>query len=314
MIQALLLGLLASFFFSLTFVFNHVIQYGGGHWIWTASLRFIFMLPILFLLVIEKKRYLFILKEVSANLFSWLLWSTVGFGFFYLPLCIAASLGPSWLIASIWQITIVAGILLTPLLNKKSNTQKRNHIFPIHQFIISLLIIFGVFLVQFSSISINEIKKNVLALLLVLVAAFSYPLGNRKMMAIVPKSFSTIDRVFGMTFCSLPFWTIGIVIAVFNNIYPTQMQVFQTSIIALSSGVIATILFFMATEKVKNHTNQLAVIESTQAGEVIFTLILGVFLFNDTIPSFRALTGIIIIIVGIILNGVSVKWIKLKNT
>ncbi len=33
---------------------------------------------------------------------------------FYAPLSFAGAFGPGWLVASTWQITIVAGILLTP--------------------------------------------------------------------------------------------------------------------------------------------------------------------------------------------------------
>ena len=45
---------------------------------------------------------------------EWLVWSIVGFGLFYAPLSFAGAFGPGWLVASTWQITIVAGILLTP--------------------------------------------------------------------------------------------------------------------------------------------------------------------------------------------------------
>ena len=45
-----------------------------------------------------------------------------------------------------------------------------------------------------------------LTLIPILVAAFSYPLGNRKMMELCPASMTTIGRVYGMTICSMPFW------------------------------------------------------------------------------------------------------------
>ena len=46
--------------------------------------------------------------------------------------------------------------------------------------------------------------------------------------------------------------------------------------VALFSGVIATILFFKATDLVKENLRQLAVIEATQSGEVLFTLLGGI--------------------------------------
>ncbi|MFR8349375.1 MAG: multidrug resistance efflux transporter family protein [Clostridium sp.] len=38
------------------------------------------------------------------------------------------------------------------------------------------------------------------------MAAFSYPLGNRKVMSLVSSDISTLERVYAMTLCSLPVW------------------------------------------------------------------------------------------------------------
>ena len=48
--KALLYGLLASMFFALTFILNRSMNLGGGYWLWSASLRYLFMLPMLWLL------------------------------------------------------------------------------------------------------------------------------------------------------------------------------------------------------------------------------------------------------------------------
>ena len=77
----------------------------------------------------------------------------------------------------------------------------------------------------------------------------------------------------------------------------------QSFCVALFSGVIATILFFKATDLVKNNPKQLAVIEATQSGEVIFTLILGILVLKDGMPEPAALIGIAFIIVGMIANS-----------
>ncbi|MDD3141154.1 MAG: multidrug resistance efflux transporter family protein, partial [Lachnospiraceae bacterium] len=74
-------------------------------------------------------------------------------------------------------------------------------------------------------------------------------------------------------------------------------------IVAIFSGIIATVLFFKATDIVSNNTHKLAVIESTQSGEVIFTLLGGVFIFHDKIPTLIGLIGIILVVIGMILNS-----------
>ncbi len=45
--RPLLLGVLAALFFASTFVLNESMQVGGGHWAYSASLRFLFMIPFL---------------------------------------------------------------------------------------------------------------------------------------------------------------------------------------------------------------------------------------------------------------------------
>lgn len=66
---------------------------------------------------------------------------------------------------------------------------------------------------------------------------------------------------------------------------PSKGQVLHSLIVAVFLGIIATILFFKATNLVSNNIHKLAVIESTQSSEVIFTLLGGVFLFHDKIPT-----------------------------
>jgi hypothetical protein len=43
MIKLILLGILAGAFFSTTFILNEVMNLEGGHWVWSASLRYVFM-------------------------------------------------------------------------------------------------------------------------------------------------------------------------------------------------------------------------------------------------------------------------------
>ena len=56
--KAFSLGLLAAFFFSFTFILNSQMNISGGSWVWSASLRYLFMLPILFIILLLKKEKL----------------------------------------------------------------------------------------------------------------------------------------------------------------------------------------------------------------------------------------------------------------
>jgi drug/metabolite transporter (DMT)-like permease len=156
---------------------------------------------------------------------------------------------------------------------------------------------------QFENAKYISISKAFLGVLPVILAAFSYPLGNRKMMEVCSNRLNTFQRVFGMTVCSMPFWMIISFSGIVSVGWPSKGQVVQSLIVAVFSGIIATVLFFKATDLVNSDTHKLAVVESTQSGEVIFTLLGGVFIFHDKIPTFLGFAGIVLVVIGMILNS-----------
>ena len=307
MTKAFILGILASFFFAFTFILNQQMNISGGSWIWSSSLRYIFMFPILFIIMIIKKQLLEVLKDIIKKPIQWIIWSTIGFGLFYAPLSFASAYGASWLVAGTWQITIVAGAVMSPLFFKsiktKNGIQKIRNKLPKKSLIMSSIILLGIFLMQFEEAKDISALEILLGMLPVIIAAFAYPLGNRKMMEVCGNRFSTFQRVFGMTLCSMPFWIIISISGVLSVGLPSKGQIVQSLIVAVLSGIIATILFFKATDMVRSDTHKLAVIESTQSGEVIFTLLGGVFIFHDKIPTLIGLIGIILVVIGMILNS-----------
>lgn len=294
--KALLYGLLASMFFALTFILNRSMNLGGGYWLWSASLRYLFMLPMLWLLLRRQKAAAAVVKQIRCRPVVWLLWSTVGFGLFYAPLSMASCYGESWFVAATWQITIVAGVLLTPLFGSR---------IPVKNLLFSAVILAGIFMLQLPHLESMESSGSLKALALILIAGVCYPLGNRKMMAHCPAGFSTTQRVFGMTLCSMPFWLLCSVYALFTHGLPSFGQVVQSVSVALFSGVVATLLFFEATNLVRHNPKQLAIIEATQAGEVLFTLLGGILFLHDSLPTKTGFLGIGIVVLGMLLNSLS---------
>lgn len=305
--KAFMLGICSSFFFSFTFILNQQMHLSGGSWYWSSSLRYIFMLPMLLIIMISKRQLKEVIIDIRKKPLSWLLWSTIGFGFFYAPLSFASSYGASWLVAGTWQLTIVAGGLMSPLFFKIIKTEKgivkiRNKI-PKKSLLISLLILVGIALMYIEEATDISLLNTMLVIIPVIIAAFSYPLGNRKMMEICDSNINTIQRVFGMTLCSIPFWIIISLLGISNSGLPGKSQLIQSFIVAVFSGIIATILFFKATDIVKDNSHNIAIIESTQAGEVVFTLLGGILIFHDTVPTTLSLLGLIIVVLGMILNS-----------
>ena len=150
--KALILGLFASFFFAFTFILNRSMHLSGGSWIWSASLRYLFTFPIFALLVWRTSGFSRVHAAIRRAPLCWLLWSTVGFGLFYAPITFAGDHGESWLIAASWQITIVMGLLLSPLFQKRIAVRNLGA---------AGIILVGVFLLQVK----NILSLNTLSLL-----------------------------------------------------------------------------------------------------------------------------------------------------
>lgn len=297
--KAIAAGVLASFFFAFTFILNRAMDLQGGSWIWSASLRYYFMVPLLLIIVMYRGNLKQLFQYMKSNPKEWLLWSIIGFGLFYAPLSFAGAFGPGWLVASTWQITIIAGILLTPLF--ATNTLHKK--IPMKELMMSAVILFGVILMQVEHASSLGIRETVLCVVPVIVAAFAYPLGNRKMMQICKGELDVFQRVLGMTLASLPFWFLLSGYEVSTSGLPSSDQVFQCFIVAISSGLIATVLFSFATDLVKDDPQKLATVEATQSGEVLFALLGELIWLSAPFPSSLSWIGMSLVVVGMILHS-----------
>ncbi|MFE6166665.1 DMT family transporter [Viridibacillus arvi] len=308
------LGVLASLFFAVTFILNRVMELDGGSWLWSSSLRYFFMIPFLLVIVMYRKGVQSLTKEMKKQPKAWLLWSFVGFVLFYAPLTFAAAYGPGWLVSGTWQFTIVAGVLLAPLffirLGEKTIRQK----IPIVSLLISCIILVGIILIQIPSAKTVSIESLMLGILPVIVAAFAYPLGNRKMMDVCDGRLDTFQRVLGMTIASLPAWIILAVIALITVGLPSASQVINSLLVGISSGVIATILFFIATDRVRNNQGKLAAVEATQSTEILFVIAGEMIILGIPLPDTLALFGLAVIIIGMFLHSYYTMLMKKKQT
>jgi len=305
--KPIILGLAGAMFFAVTFVINALMEAQGGHWVWSASLRYLFMIPFLLLIVILRGNLRPLLQEMRKYKVKWLLWSFVGFGLFYAPLCFAAAHSPGWLIAGTWQFTIIAGTLLAPLffikIHISGHTVIHRQRIPIKGLLFSTIILAGIILLQLNHLTNVTTSTLLLGLVPVLIAAFAYPLGNRKMMGVCEGRLDAYQRVLGMTIASLPLWLILSIYGFSTTGLPSNSQIYQSLIVAISSGVVATVLFFMATDMVRNNMSKLAAVEATQSMEVIFALIGEFFLLSIAFPSPLASIGLTMVILGMAVHS-----------
>lgn len=314
--KAIWIGVLSSLFFAVTFVLNRSMEISGGSWLWSASLRYFFMVPFLIAIVAYRKGLRDTCKAMALKPLPFFSWSVVAFVLFYAPLTFSAAYSPGWLLAGTWQLTIVAGVLLAPLfvivVKTNEGEKKIRQRVPIISLLITLIIFAGVILIQIPNANSVDTRTLWLGILPVIVAAFAYPLGNRKMMDLLQGRLDTFQRVLAMTLMTIPVW-IGFAVYAMLTVGPPSMnQVIQSLIVAVSSGVIATTLFFMATDLVQHDQGKLAAVEATQSTELIFAMIGEMLILHIALPGTLSLIGILVIIVGMGLHSYQTSIAKRK--
>ena len=295
------LALCAALFFTMTYVLNRSLVSGGGHWAWAVILRYLITLPLLALALPWQGGLGELPRELRAHPRAWLIWSSVGFVLFGLPLTWAAGSGPAWLVAGSFQTTVLAGPLLAPLIYRDA---RRRLAWP--TLAIGALIVAGVFALQWGHVHGRLGAGDWLAAGAVVLAAFAYPLGNRMLLLHLETSahrVNALQRVFGMTLCSWPLWIVLAAVAWLTLGPPGPREVLLAGGVALSSGVIATVLFFRATDMVRSEPTALAAVEAMQAAELLFATLLGVLFLGEAWPHGYALFGALAIVVGIALFG-----------
>ena len=183
MIKLILLGLLAGALFSSTFVLNELMSHAGGHWFWSASLRYAFMWLLLSVIIIMQHGF-GRLKEL-ATLFRqhWQFWcvtGSIGFGIFYTGICYAADHVAGWVVAATFMFTVVTSLLVLLAFGQRFDKKFIAY---------AVLVFIGVVLVNVSeglrasaiqtvtSTSMNDML--LLGALPALLAAFCYPIGNQ---------------------------------------------------------------------------------------------------------------------------------------
>ncbi|MDF1486061.1 multidrug resistance efflux transporter family protein [Ramlibacter sp. H39-3-26] len=293
------LGLLAAALFSSTFVLNRAMSLGGGHWVWSASLRYAVMAVLLggWLLFARGPRYLArVLGLFRRRLRFWLLAGGVGFGVFYACCCFAADHAPGWVVAATWQSTILA----TPIVLRLFGTRV-----PLRGLAFLAFIALGIVVLNTQPLSAGMPLPQALAgVLPVLVAAFAYPIGNQMLNRArhgggedTALLADPIAAVFLMTLGALPLFAV-LVLAV-QPPPPGAGQVGATAVVALVAGCLATTLFLYA-RNLSSDAYKIAAVDATQAGEVGFALVGEMLLLGASAPDALGWIGLAAIMCGLV--------------
>lgn len=296
------MGLLAALFFSTTFLVNRALSLEGGHWFWSAALRYLYMILLLsvgIVLVQGRARLYALLGAFCRDVLFWILAGSLGFGGFYALLCFAADSAPGWVVATTWQLTIIASLLVLALFGRRLSWRTWG---------LCLLLVVGVTLVNLSYFDVGHLNGLALSMACIVLAAFCYPLGNqlvweaqqgaRCLPRLDPQlTGNAFAKVLLLSLGSLPFWFVLFVSLEVGA--PSSGQWLSVAWVALSSGVIATSLFLAARQRADTPA-KLAAVDASQSGEVVFALGGELLFLGVALPSGLGLCGLLLTLVGLV--------------
>jgi drug/metabolite transporter (DMT)-like permease len=274
----------------------------GGHWAWSASLRFGYMLVFLTLIILltQGRKALAEIKDVFIQHWRfWILAGTIGFGIFYSLITFSASFAAGWVVATTWQVTILATPIVLHFFGRKVPNQG---------LLFTGIIFIGILLVNIEHAQVTSLREVFLSAVPVLVAAFAYPIGNqlvwearhgenKRIPHIThPILENGLARVLLMTLGSIPFWILFLILT--TPPAPSQGQWISTALVALFSGVIATTIFLYARHLCKR-SYEIAAVDATQSMEVVFSLIGEIVFLKGSLPSMLGLFGVLLTMVGL---------------
>ena len=183
MVKLILLGLLAGALFSSTFILNELMSDAGGHWFWSASLRYTFMWLMLTVIIAMQHGFGRIKELTTIFCAHWRFWcitGSIGFGLFYTGICYAADHVAGWVVAATFMFTVVTSLLVLLAFGQRFDKKFIAY---------ALLVFLGVVLVNVSeglrasametAATASMTEMLLLGALPALLAAFCYPIGNQ---------------------------------------------------------------------------------------------------------------------------------------
>ena len=327
-------GLIASAFFSTSFVLYQLMSVQGGHWFWSASFRCFFMWLLLsvFILLQNKlnpSKLLELCKLFASHWQFWCVTGGIGLGTYGL-LAFAADYAQGWVIAATYLFTVVASLVVLSFFGQ--SFQKKVIVYSVIVFIGVVLANVGEGLRHSTSQGTDWHALLLFGALPAFIASFCFPLGNQliwqaaqpkkgtthhtnemskvtselatsKLLQKVPQVTSPLlsnplHKVWLMSLGSLPMWLVlGFMV---QPPAPSVSQMTISFLVALMAGVLGTTTFLHARSLAKQ-PQQLAAVDATQGSEIIFALLGGMLLLHTPMPSGLSFVGIALVIIGLVL-------------
>lgn len=298
------LGAVSAALFSATFVLNYAMRLDGGHWVWSASLRFLYMIAMLSAWVALRHgpaTLIDVFRLFARHAGFLTIAGMIGFGLFYGGICFAADHARGWVVAATWQLFVVASPIILYTLGFR---------FPVRGAVFSVMVLIGVTVINLDGLGGGDIAVNdlLLGVLPVLLAAFAYPLGNQMLNAAKNGGLSWVPRIESdllakpsiavllMSLGSVPLWLA--LIGIEQPPAPSTDQWIGTFLVALLSGVMATSIFYLARNATAD-PYRIAAVDAAQSLEVPIALGGEMLILAAAAPSLGDLAGLALLTAGL---------------
>ncbi|HWV70511.1 MAG TPA: multidrug resistance efflux transporter family protein, partial [Pseudosphingobacterium sp.] len=260
-----------------------------------------FMIPIMSLPLLMTKKLFPLVAVLIKFPVIFFKWGILGFGGLYTCIALASLYLPGWLIAAIFQINILAGMLIAPFIY---NDHRKK--IPLKALTLSLFIVLGVLVMQLDRLThLQSIHSIYFSFLLILIGAFVWPMANRKLLVDLEQkgiNLNAMQRVMGLTVGSTPLLLLLVFYAYAQSGIAPITQIQASLYSAVFSGFLGGVCFYQATQMVKHNPIALATVEATQVFEILFALVGEMVLINAPMPSKYALLGMLLIGVAMLVQ------------
>ncbi|MFA6553805.1 MAG: multidrug resistance efflux transporter family protein, partial [Patescibacteria group bacterium] len=304
----MLRGLLASFCLSCGWFGSRLVGVSGGYWGWTALLMNLFAAASLFVWLFFKDPWTLsdTFKVFRRNWVFWVITGSVATALLEFPLSYAMVHAPAWVVTATFELTILVTPLITfPMFGRR---------IPMRGVVYSLLIVLGVFLIQWeqsTSVTITDLLAGIVP---PLFAAIAYSVGDQLQYEIQRRGAKIFKRfkipfiadlvierpsaiVFLVLLGGLPLQ--AVFVALTASGLPPGSQLLTTLIVGIISIGIGQTIFIGARQKAVGV--QIVGVDATVAGDVVCTAALEILLIHAQWPQLAGLVGIACIVIGIVL-------------
>ena len=302
--RTILFGLIAVLCGASIYIVNRNLAAQGGHPLWTAALRYGYMVVMLALVITwwhGSVAFVGLLRCFAKHWVFFLFTGVIGSGTYYACLVFAALYAPAWVTAAAYQVGIVCSPIVLICFGRHPGRST---------IIFVVVVACGGLLVNFEQMSHGEavnMHRALIGMVLAFCACAAAHLGMQLMYEAVHGGPTWVPhvqnttlefapaQVFLNSLGTLPLW--AICLAIVRPGLPTKGQWGQAAISPFIGGVLGA-WFFVHARTQARRPQLIAALDATPAASAVFTLILEALVLKPRMPGWLGVCGLLLMVVA----------------